>query len=204
MTCLDDKLMEWVGQLPKCKHGGLRNCTTGECMCLKHYSGRTCDTIVCDHKGKADHKNDVCVCPDIHITGNFCEKVNCENNGRPLDDGSACCKCPSAWSGCFCDFYSSPWAVIIGCIAGGLVLIIVFWIMCQLYWNKRSRRWEDAEVDAMPEPLPAIRFRYRDRDRFTADRDRDRDRDRFAADRPLASGLRNRAEIAETNGLMAR
>ncbi|CDW52430.1 hypothetical protein TTRE_0000068901 [Trichuris trichiura] len=140
--------MEYILRLllvtPKCLNGGERT-MIGKCRCPKYFSGDDCSVKQCINGGSLSNVNKtVCICSDSHYRGAHCEIVQCENGG--IENGYGGCDCLTNWyTGKFCQFYSSSWSILFGCL-GLLLLLALVYIACRWYCsffnnvNSRSRR----------------------------------------------------------------
>ncbi|KHJ41989.1 EGF-like domain protein [Trichuris suis] len=128
---------------PKCLNGGERT-MKGKCRCPKYFSGDDCGVVQCINGGSLSAVNKtVCICSDSHYRGSHCEIVQCENGG--IENGYGGCDCLTNWyTGKFCQFYSSSWSILFGCL-GLLLLLALVYIACRWYCsffnnhNNRSR-----------------------------------------------------------------
>lgn len=153
-----DSLKKAFG-LDYCKNGGTYDRYLEQCRCRKYFKGKECEIKTCANGAELTDGN--CVCPDeTHFAGVHCETLSCDNNGRADVRKPGFCKCPASYTGRYCEVYSNPWGIIIGSVAGILLLLILIWMACQWYWSKR-------EFDVPPSPTGGARsgamFNYRNR-----------------------------------------
>uniref|UniRef100_A0A5S6Q842 EGF-like domain-containing protein n=1 Tax=Trichuris muris TaxID=70415 RepID=A0A5S6Q842_TRIMR len=150
--------MEYLFKLlmvaPKCLNGGERT-MQGKCRCPKYFAGDDCSIVECINGGSLSTANkSVCVCSDVHYRGNHCEIVQCENGG--IENGFGGCDCLTNWyTGKFCQFYSSSWSILFGCL-GLLLLLALVYIACRWYcsfFNIERNRPRSVRVNSYPEEM---------------------------------------------------
>ncbi len=104
-----------------CLNGGTcqRSSKKTMCVCPQGYQGKRCEQNLCGCRNggtciptKSEQGHDTCLCPS-HFMGAHCERfvaksceeVNCRNGGECFEgsDNQLSCRCPSAWTGPFCE-----------------------------------------------------------------------------------------------------